>query len=147
MHGLKEFFDMLPHEEISRLIIMQVARAYAADFVPHSGLAKGGLRMKKNIQYQSAVRILTDIVVAIGDKMVQEKDFDPVAVEQGKSPVAQGLRLDVLTAFLGLVMEKRMKGLLVEEIVQQIATVAEKMGTPVPREILMQRDWGDVEVQ
>ena len=144
MHGLKESFNMLPHEEVSRLIIMQVARAYASDFIPQPPAKT--LRMKKNMQYQSAVRILTEIVVAISDKMVHVKDVDPEAVAEVESQPAQELRLNVLSAFLGLVMEKRMKGASLDDVVQRIAAVAEEMGTSVPREILMQRDWGDIEV-
>ncbi|OQV09080.1 pentatricopeptide repeat-containing protein [Cladophialophora immunda] len=145
LHGLRESFNMFPHEEISRLIIMQVARSFASDFVPLSPRARG-LRMKKNLQYQSAVKTLTEIVVAIGDKMVQEKDVDPEAVEQIESQPARELRLEVLSAFLCLVMEKRMKGAAMADVAQEILRVAEQMRTSVPSEALVQRDWSDVEV-
>ncbi|OAP63500.1 hypothetical protein AYL99_02727 [Fonsecaea erecta] len=153
LHGLSESFNMLPHEEVSRLIIMQVARSFASDFVPLSVRARG-LRMKKNLQYQSAVKTLTEIMVAIGDKMVQEKDVDPEAVEQVDSQPARELRLDVLSAFLCLVVEKRMKGAAAaaEEgggggvLAREILHVAEEMRTPVPPEAVVLRDWSDVEV-
>ncbi|KIW83586.1 hypothetical protein Z517_02831 [Fonsecaea pedrosoi CBS 271.37] len=145
LHGLRESFNVVPHEEVSRLIIMQVARSFASDFVPLSARARG-LRMKKNLQYQSAVKALTEIVVAIGDKMVQEKDVDPQAVEQIESRPARELRLDVLSAFLCLVIEKRMKGAAEGLLVQDILGVAEQMRTSIPAEALTQRDWSDVEV-
>ena len=145
LYGLKEAFTALPHEEVSRLIIMQVARAYASDFVPLSAGARG-LRMKKNMQYQSAVKTLTEIVVAISDRMVQESDVDPEAAEQEESPAAQQLRLNVLTAFLCLVIEKRMKGMAPEEPVSRILGVADEMKTNIPVELLEQRRWGDLEV-
>ncbi|KAJ9615654.1 hypothetical protein H2200_001730 [Cladophialophora chaetospira] len=145
LHGLKQSFNALPHDEVSRLVIMQVARAFASDFVPLSARARG-LRMKKNLQYQSAVKTLTEIVLAISDKMVQESDFDPDAVEKEESEAAQALRLNVLTAFLCLVIEKRMKGIAPEDVVQRILEVAEGMRTSMPGDLLQQRHWGDVEM-
>ena len=146
LHGLHGSFGALPHEEISRLIIMQVARAYASDFVGPSARTTR-LRVKKNLQYQSAVKTLTEIVVTISDNMTQERsDVDPEAAGQEESKAAQELRLNVLTAFLCLVLEKRMKGLTPEELMQSILSVAEEMRTAIPLDVLQQRNWGEVEV-
>ncbi|KIW92066.1 uncharacterized protein Z519_07049 [Cladophialophora bantiana CBS 173.52] len=146
LYGLRESFDMLPHEEVSRLIIMQVARSFASDFAPLSARARG-LRMKKNLQYQSAVKTLTEIVVAISDKMVQERDVDPEAVEQVESQPARELRLDVLSAFLCLVIEKRAKGVAAADVAQEVLRVADQMKmSPIPSEALVRRDWSDIEV-
>ncbi|OCT54109.1 pentatricopeptide repeat protein [Cladophialophora carrionii] len=145
LHGLKQSFNTLPHEEVSRLIIMQMARAYASDWAPPSAGARG-LRMKKNIQYQSAVKTLTEIMVAISERMIQETDVDPEAVAEAESEQAQQLRLDVLTTFLGLIIEKRMKGVAPEDVLQRIMGVADDMKTTVPLELLRQRGWGDIEM-
>lgn len=148
LHGLKQSFNALPHEEVSRLIIMQVARAYAADFAPLSAQSYGlRLRMRKNLQYQSAVKTLTEIVVTISDKMEQETDLDLKAVAVEESEAAQELRLRVLTAFLCLVLEKRLRGLTPEQVVQRILAVGEEMKTSMPVDLLQQRQWGDVEIE
>jgi pentatricopeptide repeat protein len=145
LHGLHQSFNALPREEVSRLIIMQVARAYASDWAPPSAGARG-LRMKKNLQYQSAVRTLTEIMVAISDRMIQETDVDPEAVAEEESDPARQLRLDVLTTFLGLIIEKRMKGVALDGFLQSIQGVADEMKTTVPLDLLRQRGWGDVEM-
>lgn len=145
LHGLQQSFGMLPHEDVSRLIVMQVARAYASDFVPISART-GSLRLKKNLQYQSAVKTLTEMVVAISEQMVQRGDFDAEAVEQVESPQAQELRLRALSAFFRLVIEKRMKSVSPQEVTRQILEVAEEMKTSVPQEVLERGGWGDIEM-
>lgn len=144
LHGLRESFHMLPHEEITRLIIMQVARSFPSEFASHSPRARGARRMK-NVQYQSAVKSLTEIVVAIMDKMVETRDVDPEAVEETESQAAQELRVDVLTSFLCLVMEKRAKGG-ADDVAQTVLNVAEQMKTSLPREALVHHNWDEIEV-
>lgn len=143
LYGLKESFDMLPHEEVTRLIIMQVARSFPSefDFVARPSHSRGQRRLK-NLQYQSAVKGLTEIVVAIMDRMLQEKELDTTAVADVESKAAQELRLEVLTAFLYLVLEKKLKG--AGEVSQSVSQVAELMKTNVPMEALVHRDWNEV---
>jgi hypothetical protein len=145
LHGLKQSFNALPHDEVTRLIVIQVARSYASDFAPPS-LRAGSLRLKKSLQYQGAVKTITEIVMAITDKMVQLEQFDPAAAEQDESPEQQTLRLHVLTAFLRLVIERRLKDLSPKEVTEKILAVARQMQTEVPLDLLKGQDLGDLEV-
>jgi hypothetical protein len=131
---------MLPHEEITRLIIMSVARSFWSDFVAPQ-LRTRGLRRMKNLHYQSAVKSLTEIVVGMMDKTLEEGDMDPEQVGDIESRPAQELRLSVLSSFLSLVIEKRSKG--VRDISPEISQTALQMKTSVPREALVRRDWID----
>lgn len=130
LYGLRDSFHVLPHEEITRLIIMSVARSFWADFVAPR-LRTRGLRKMKNLHYQSAVKSLTEIVVAMMDKQLQEGDMEPEQVDDVESQPAQELRLSVLTSFLRMVMEKRSKG--VGDVSQDISQTALEMKTSVPQ--------------
>ncbi|EXJ88345.1 hypothetical protein A1O1_05275 [Capronia coronata CBS 617.96] len=151
LYGLRDSFDMLPHEEITRLVIMQVARSFAADFAQPSSKGRNR-RVSKTAQYQSAVKTLTEIVVAMMDRKMEETDVDPEAFADLESREAQQLRLDVLTSFLGMVIERKSEGGHVDGdgdgdgLVQQVSNVAAQMKTTVPTDLLVRRDWDDAEV-
>lgn len=145
LYGLRDWFDMLPHEEITRLIIMQVARSFAAAFARISSSSGRNRRVSKTSQYQSAVKTLTEIVVAMMDKRIEEADIDPEAYSDLESREAQQLRLDVLTSFLAMVIEKK-SSQDDPDLVQQISEVAAQMMTAVPTDILVRRDWNDTKV-
>ncbi|EXJ78331.1 hypothetical protein A1O3_09492 [Capronia epimyces CBS 606.96] len=146
LYGLRNSFNMLPHEEITRLIIMQAARSFATDFAP---TPPGGRnrRISKSSQYQTAVKTLTEIVVAMMDKNMQEAEADPEAFSDLESREAKQLRLDVLASFLCMVMEKTSKGGDGDGgMVQDVLEAAAQMKTAVPTDVLDRRDWDDTQV-
>ncbi|EHY53940.1 hypothetical protein HRR83_004584 [Exophiala dermatitidis] len=172
LYGLRDSFDILPHEDVVRLVIMQVARTLAADLtgisarnppgssslgsavVPRAARGRNR-RVSKTAQYQTAVKTLTEIVVAMMDKKMQEEtDTKPEAYHDLESPAAQRLRLDVLTSFLCMVIEKKASldsnnntavdgGVRVVDLVRDVADVATQMRTTVPTDVLVRRDWDD----
>lgn len=128
LHGLHQTFDVLPHEDINRLIIMQVARSFPSVLGPAERARlrrrKGPLRVRGS-HLKVAVKAVTEIVMAIMEKKIDEQNLDPDLLrdtdqddeededyddgdeESYESPVAQALRLDVLTSFLCMVLERR----------------------------------------
>ncbi|KIX01774.1 uncharacterized protein Z518_09501 [Rhinocladiella mackenziei CBS 650.93] len=143
LYGLRESFNMLPHEEVVRLVIMQIARSFPSDFVSPSSRAKGVRRMKSS-RYQSAVKSLAEIVLAMTDKKMHEKGIRPSDVEEIESRPAQELRLDVLTSFLCMVIERRLR--MGVSLADDVSLVAQEMKTSVPPEVLVHRDWSDTEL-
>ncbi|KEF59997.1 uncharacterized protein A1O9_04846 [Exophiala aquamarina CBS 119918] len=128
LHGLHQTFDVLPHEDINRLIIMQVARSFPSVLGPAEQARlrrrRGPLRVRGS-HLKVAVKAVTEIVMAIMEKKINEQDLDPDLLkdtdpddeeededddgdeESFETPVAQALRLDVLTSFLCMVLERR----------------------------------------
>ena len=123
---------------------MQVARSFPLDFVT-PGVLKPSRRMRNNY-YGSAAKSLTEIVGVMADRKVEEGDIEPDELEDNEGPKAQELRLDVLTQFLIMVVEKRLRG--GEDAVEVVMGVAEKMGVEVEREVLLEaaRAWKEVHV-
>jgi pentatricopeptide repeat protein len=138
LYGLRESFDMLPHEEVTRLIVVSLARSFWSEFVAPSSRARG-LRVVRQRHYQSAVKILTEIVVDMMDKKIEEDDtIDPVQIEDVESRPAQELRFDVLTSILRMVIEKVSKD--PDNIEQDIMQVAQQMNISVPVDVLVHGD-------
>lgn len=128
LHGLRQTFGVLPHEDINRLIIMQVARSFPSVLGPAEQARlrrrRGPLRVRGS-HLKVAVKAVTEIVMAIMEKKIDEQGLDPDLLrdtdlddeeededddgdeETFETPVAQALRLDVLTSFLCMVLERR----------------------------------------
>lgn len=145
LHGLHETFGVLPHEDINRLIIMQVARSFPSVLGPAERARlrrRGGPLRVRGSHLKVAVKAVTEIVMAIMEKKIDEQNLDPDLLkdnaqededeeededyaadgESYESHVAQTLRLDVLTSFLCMVLERR-------GISAASSTVLEKLGT------------------
>jgi len=131
LHGLHQTFNVLPHEDINRLIIMQIARSFPSVLGPaeraHLRRRRGPLRVRGS-HLKNAVKAVSEIVMAIMEKKINEQGLDPDLLrdtdpddeeededddgddgdgEIFETPVAQALRLDVLTSLLCMVLERR----------------------------------------
>lgn len=129
LYGMRELFNVLPHEDITRLIIVQVARSFPSVLGPAERARlrrRGGPLRVRGSHLKVAVKAVTEIVMAIMEKEIDEQNIDPDLLKGGEeeerddlededpvnwdsfeSPVAQALRLDVLTSFLCMVLERR----------------------------------------
>lgn len=134
LHGLNRSFKALPHENISEMIIMQVARSSPSDLVSNTRPRKGFLLSKRRLaQYRGAVGSLAEIMGALTERKQQEyieRGVESAQLEDSEGPTAQELRLDVLTSFICMVLERQLKdkGNLFNEV-EQVATV---MMTEIP---------------
>ncbi|KAL6249000.1 hypothetical protein RBB50_004063 [Rhinocladiella similis] len=139
MYGLRESFGALPHEEAMRLILISVARSFGADFASHLHPRDRGLRALRKSQYQGALHTLTNIFVTILDRKLVDADMDPEELGDAESPQAQGLRLDALSTFLCMVIDRRME--MGASLLEDVSQVADEMEASVPEEVLNRHDW------
>ncbi|KAK5062471.1 hypothetical protein LTR84_004543 [Exophiala bonariae] len=199
LHGMREIFDVLPHEDITRLIIVQVARSFPSVLGPAERARlrrRGGPLRVRGSHLKVAVKAVTEIVMAIMEKKIDEQNLDPDLLRGGddddekgeeldedpvdwdsfETPVAQTLRLDVLTSFLCMVLERRSVSAVSSTVREMHDTVevaaaspgallgqdgrlrvprspaetvtlaGEEMKVAIPADALARRDWTDLRV-
>jgi hypothetical protein len=73
------------------------------------------------------------------DRKMTEADVDPEQLQDVESRPAQEFRLDVLSSFLCMVIERRMDT--GSNLSEEISQVAEELNTSVPLDVLNRRDW------
>lgn len=128
---LHEIFNILPHEEVATMIIMQAAR-----MMP-SSLARGSranrpARRGKDEMYRAALGNLTDLFNEIFlDFMVRfhDKGADINAIHERETPEARAMRLESIQSFICLVMQRYAK--VKEQVGEQIAQCGRNIGVPV----------------
>ncbi len=106
---LQSMFDMYPHDDISRMILMAVARMYPS----HSPLASKSRRAairRRDSSYRSALGNLAGVMQGIADAKASEAIAQGASgeeVEDTESVIAANVRLQTIQVFLAMVLRRR----------------------------------------
>ena len=110
---LQSRFAMNPHEDISRMILMAVARLYPAQNKLASKPRRAAIR-RRDSAYRAALGNLAGVMQGITDfkstEAVAEHGVSKEEVEDEESDAAKKVRFDVLGVFLCMVMKRRTHG-------------------------------------
>lgn len=145
LYGLQQAFDLLPHEEVNHLLVMQVARSFPSvidEARVRRKSARTPLRFRGS-HYQAVVKALTELIGKIMLDKVDKQDLDPDLLElEEETPEGQELRLDVLTSFLCMVLDRKYPGRV--NMNDAIREAAEEMKVDIPQEVYSRKDWIDL---
>ncbi|RVX72480.1 hypothetical protein B0A52_03669 [Exophiala mesophila] len=146
LYGIRQAFDLLPHEEVNHLLVMQVARSFPSvidEARVRRKSARTPLRFRGS-HYQAVVKALTELIGKITLDKVDKQDLDTDLLEMDEDTAeAQKLRLDVLTSFMCMVLDRKYPGRV--HMNDAIREAAEEMKVKIPEEVYSRRDWVDLE--
>ena len=153
---LQEMFDVYPHDDISRMVLMAVARMYPAQSPLASKPRRAAIR-RRDSSYRAALGNLAGVMQGIADAKTTEAVARGVMVEEGEdvevevededeeSVGAGKVRLQTIQVFLAMVLKRRTRGASAD-LANELVVAGRALGMELDGEVVRRRVVEEAEV-